>query len=194
MLATGAMVVDSRESGRRRGQMVASGGNRFGSSCWIISGQLAAYRERHRLGGQSAATLVSNFIVGYLTVFLLLLSLMVLQGIYVLAEGNQLRRVRRLLGASSITLLMLFIAVGTCTVRTADILTNPAAGIRVYLKNYKESAAQRHARSLRNTDQMASRTSQASRSPSCLTGGRPEALSGITITGCEIMDELQVTT
>ena len=55
--------------------------------------------------------LVQNFIVGYLTVFLLLLSLMVLQGIYVLAEGNQLRRVRRLLGASSITLLMLFIAV-----------------------------------------------------------------------------------
>jgi len=56
-------------------------------------------------------TLIQDFIVGYVTVIPLVLSLMVLQAIEVLAEANQLRRVRWWLGASSIVLLMLFTVV-----------------------------------------------------------------------------------
>jgi thiosulfate reductase cytochrome b subunit len=56
-------------------------------------------------------TLVQDSIIGYVTVIPLLLSLMVLQGIHVLAGANQLRRVRWWLGASSVALLMIFIAV-----------------------------------------------------------------------------------
>ncbi len=56
-------------------------------------------------------TLIQDFIVGYVTVIPLVLSLMVLQAIQVLAEANQLRRVRWWLGASSIVLLMLFTVV-----------------------------------------------------------------------------------
>jgi hypothetical protein len=56
-------------------------------------------------------TLIQDFIVGYVTVIPLLLSLMVLQAIHILAEANHLRRVRWWLGASSIVLLMLFTVV-----------------------------------------------------------------------------------
>jgi hypothetical protein len=56
-------------------------------------------------------TLIQDSIIGYVTVIPLLLSLMVLQAIQVLAEANQLRRARWCLGASSVALLMIFIAV-----------------------------------------------------------------------------------
>lgn len=56
-------------------------------------------------------TLIQESIIGYVAVIPLLLSLMVLQAIQVLAGANQLPRVRRCLGATSIALLVLFIAV-----------------------------------------------------------------------------------
>ncbi len=56
-------------------------------------------------------TLVQDSIIGYVTVVPLLLSLIVFEAIKVLAEANQLRRVRWCLGSISIALLTLFIAV-----------------------------------------------------------------------------------
>ena len=56
-------------------------------------------------------TLILDSIVGDVTVIPLLLSLIVLQAIQGLAEANQLRRVRRCLGVSTVVLFIIFIAV-----------------------------------------------------------------------------------
>lgn len=55
--------------------------------------------------------LIQDSITGYVTVIPLLLSLLVLQAMQVLVEADQLRRVRWYLGATSIALFMLFVAV-----------------------------------------------------------------------------------